>query len=97
MPVVISRSAAVPVPPPAAFTLICTAFAVALVVVIELPAFMVKLSAPAPFLFAAIVTVPLPALTAPFKVTAFWALSWMSLVVVTAGTVSAFALVTVRL
>ena len=41
-PVVILRSAAVPVPPPAAFTLTCTAPAVAFVVVIELPAFIVK-------------------------------------------------------
>ena len=64
---------------------------------IELPAFIVKLGAPAASVFALIVTVPDPAFTAPFSVTAFWALSWMPPVVVTAGTVSAFALVTVRL
>ena len=70
-PVVISLSAAVPVPLLAALTLICTALAVAFVVVIELPAFIVKLSAPAPSLFAPIVTVPLPALIAPERLTVF--------------------------
>src|SRR6266545_5197286 len=47
-----------PVPPPAAFTLMATAPAVAFVVVIEPPAPMVKLSAPAPLVLALMVTVP---------------------------------------
>src|SRR3990167_2103169 len=46
-PIVMFPSAAPPVPPAPAFTLIPTAAAVALVVVIELPGFIVKLSAPA--------------------------------------------------
>ena len=60
-----SRSAAVPVPPPAAFTLTFTPP----VVVIELPAFIVKPWAPAASAFALIVTVPEPAFTAPERVT----------------------------
>ena len=43
------------------FTFTRTAFAVAFVVVIAPPGFMVKLSAPAPLVFALIVTVPEPA------------------------------------
>src|SRR5436853_1022280 len=62
---VILSKTAVPVPPPAAFTLICTAPAVVFVVVIELPAFIVKLWAPAPSVLALIATVPEPASTAP--------------------------------
>jgi len=54
-------SAAPPVPPAAAFRLTATAVAVAFVVVMELPGFMVKLSAPAPSVLALIVTVPDPA------------------------------------
>src|SRR2546430_16598186 len=46
-PTVISRSAAAPVPPAAAFTLIATAPAVALVVVMAPPGSMGRLSAPA--------------------------------------------------
>ncbi len=75
-PVVIFRSAAVPVPPPAALTLICTAFAVASVVVIELPAFIVKLCPPAPSVLALIVTVPEDAI-APFNVAVLGELIWM--------------------
>ena len=47
-PVVISRSAAAPVPPPEALTLIATALLLVLLVVIELPAFIVKLFVPTP-------------------------------------------------
>src|SRR5882724_1499681 len=54
-------SAALPVPPTAAFTLIRTAVAVALVVVMELPGFIVKSSAPAPLVFALTVIRLLPA------------------------------------
>src|SRR4030095_3054746 len=60
-----SRSAAVPVPPPAAFTLTFTPP----VVVIELPAFIVKPWAPAASAFALIVTVPEQAFIAPERVT----------------------------
>ena len=54
-PVVMLLSAAAPVPPAAVLTLIATAFAPAFVVVIAPPAFMVKLSAPAPLVFVLIV------------------------------------------
>src|ERR687888_258419 len=50
-PTVTLRRAAVPVPPPAAFTLIATADAVALVVVIEPLAPIEKASAPAALVF----------------------------------------------
>src|SRR6267378_620342 len=64
-------SEAPPVPPAAAFTLTRTALTVALVVVIALPGFIVKLSAPAPFVFVLIVTVPEVAPpTLAFRVTA---------------------------
>src|SRR4030095_7558456 len=55
------RSAAPPEPPPAALTLMATALGVALVVVMAPPTFIAKLSAPAPFVFALMVTGPLPA------------------------------------
>src|SRR5262244_1892972 len=74
-PVVMLRSAAVPVPPAAPLTLIPAAAAVALLVVIELPAFMVKADAPAPSELALMVTVLAPALTAPLRVMAFWDVS----------------------
>src|SRR5207237_7772396 len=60
-PVVMLRKAAAPVPPAAAFTLIATAPAVALVVVIAPPAFIVKPCAPAPSVLALIVIRLLPA------------------------------------
>jgi len=56
-PVVILRSAAVPVPPPEVFTLMATALALVSVVVID-PAVILKVLAPAPSLFAFKVTVP---------------------------------------
>lgn len=57
-PVVMLLRAAVPVPPPAAFTLIVTALELLSVVVIELPADMVKLLAPLPPWFTLMVTGP---------------------------------------
>src|ERR1700704_4337729 len=76
------RSAAPPVPPAAVFTLIATAVGVALVVVIALPAFIVKACAPAPSVLALIVIVPGPELRVPASVTLFREFIWILPVVV---------------
>ena len=57
-PVVMSRSAAPPVPPVPVFTLIATALAPVLPVVIEPPALCAKPSDPAPFVLALMVMLP---------------------------------------
>lgn len=69
-PVAISLNAILPVPDPPELSVIATALDVMFVVVIELPAFIVKPFAPLPDEFAFIVTAPDPVLIAAAKVTA---------------------------
>lgn len=71
LPVVMLRKPAMPVPPPAVFTLIATALLVVFVVVIELPSLMVRSCPPAPSVLAFKVTVPEPVSVAAASVSVF--------------------------